>query len=65
MEEGLRNKSTGKASKVIEELQGEITKNSDKLNRYRLHQILKRKVEKKKRESMISSSFGKDDSAIN
>ena len=49
MEEGLRNKSTGKASKVIEELQGEIAKNSDKLNRYRLHQILKRKVEKKKR----------------
>ena len=34
----------------------ELTKNKEKVHKYRLHQILKRKIDKQRRESILSSS---------
>lgn len=44
-------------AQTLEGLKEEITANSDRLCRYRLHQILKNKAERQRRESMLASSM--------
>jgi hypothetical protein len=39
-------------------------RNNDKLSRYRLHQILKRKIARYKKQSMIESVVNKEDHSL-
>ena len=41
---------------ILDGINEEVGRSRDKVTRLRLHQILKRKVEKQKRESQLSSS---------
>jgi hypothetical protein len=50
-------KNADSAAQAIDGLRAEVTAISDRLCRYRLHQILKNKAEKRRRQSMLSSSL--------
>lgn len=51
------NQSAQLIAQTLEGLKEEITVNSDRLCRYRLHHILKSKADRQRRESMLASSL--------
>ena len=56
-QEAVGAKNWELTAQTLEGLKAEITANNDRLCRHRLHQILKNKADRQRRESMLASSL--------